>query len=77
MKLVLVDGGEYKLAFYLGAKLLLAQTVQLYDDRVTFIDATVSAKEVVVPTIKDASLRIALPPSAGEKAAPAEPDGAP
>jgi len=61
LKLTPIDGGEYKLAFYLGAKLLSSQPLQLADDRVMFIEATVSAKEVVVPTIKDASVRVAVP----------------
>lgn len=75
LSLVRIDGGDYKLAFYLGAKLLLAQPIQLFDDRVTFIDATVSAKEVVVPTIKDASLRIAVPQGASAAKEAVEPYG--
>ncbi len=59
--LVEVPGGDYELAFYLGAAELRTQKLTLPDAGLLFIDATLSENTVVDVTIKDASVQIAIP----------------
>ncbi len=58
-----IPGGEYTLTFFFGAEPLRIQPLQVPDQGLVFIDATVSALKVVEVSIKDASMRIAVPPS--------------
>lgn len=61
--LVDIPGGEYTLTFFFGAEPLRIQQLVIPDQGLVFIDATVSALKVVEVSIKDASMRVALPPS--------------
>ncbi len=56
-----VETGEYKLVVYHGAEAVYQQPFQLPEDKVFFIEATVSAKAVVTMAVKDATVRIAIP----------------
>jgi hypothetical protein len=56
-----VDAGDYKLVVYHGAEAVYQQPFQLPEDKVFFVDATVSAKAVVTIAVKDATVRIAVP----------------
>jgi hypothetical protein len=57
-----IPGGEYQLSFYFGAEPLRVQPLQVPDQGLVFIDATVSALKVVEVSIKDSSMRVAVPP---------------
>lgn len=61
---VAVEPGEYKLVFFHGAKPVYQQPFVLPEDKVFFVDATVSAKAVVTVAVKDATVRIAVPQGA-------------
>jgi hypothetical protein len=56
-----VESGEYKLVVYHGAEPVFQQPFQLPEDKIFFIDASVTAKAVVTITVKDATVRIAIP----------------
>lgn len=58
-----IPGGEYTLTFFHGAEPLRIQPLTVPESGLVFIDATVSALKVVEVSIKDASMRVALPPS--------------
>jgi hypothetical protein len=68
-----VEPGEYKLVFYHGAEPVYQQPLALGDEKVLFIDATVSAKAVVTVAVKDATIRIAVP----QQGVPVPPEPAP
>jgi hypothetical protein len=70
--LVEIPGGEYQLSFYFGSEPLRVQPLQIPEQGLVFIDATVSALKVVEVSVKDASMRVAVPPSSTLKE-----DGAP
>lgn len=61
--LVDIPGGEYTLTFFFGAEPLRIQQLVVPDQGLVFIDATVSALKVVEVSVKDASMRVAVPPS--------------
>jgi hypothetical protein len=65
-----ITGGTYMLTFFLGSEPLRAQELSVPDLGLVFIDATVSEKGVVDVSIKDASQRVALPPSGVPNEAP-------
>lgn len=65
--LVDIPGGGYQLTFFLGAEPLRIQPINVPDRELVFIDATVSALKVVEVSIKDASMRIAVPPTLKEQ----------
>lgn len=65
--LVDIPGGSYQLAFFLGAEPLRIQPITVPDRELVFIDATVSALKVVEVSIKDASMRVAVPPTLREQ----------
>jgi hypothetical protein len=73
--LVDIPGGEYTLTFFFGAEPLRIQPLVVPEQGLVFIDATVSAHRVVEVSIKDASMRVAVPPSGVPKDGP--PDGTP
>jgi len=56
-----VPEGQYKVAFYYGARPLKVETFEVPDEKLMAVDATVSAKGVVALEIKDASLQVAHP----------------
>ena len=56
-----VEGGDYKLAFYHGAKPLWAQTLTIPDTKYVAVDASVSDNQVVTVTVKDGSLQATGP----------------
>jgi hypothetical protein len=58
-----IPGGEYTLTFFFGAEPLRIQPLLVPEAGLVFIDATVSALKVVEVSIKDASMRVAVPPS--------------
>jgi hypothetical protein len=58
-----VPGGDYRLAFYLGAAELRSQDMSMPTNGLLFIDATVSANTVVDVSVKDATLQVAIPVS--------------
>lgn len=59
-----VEPGEYKLVFFHGAEPIYQQPFPLPEDKVFYVDATVSSKAVVTVSVKDATVRIAVPQSA-------------
>jgi hypothetical protein len=59
-----VDPGEYKLVFFHGAQAVYQQPFVLPEDKIFFVDATVSSKAVVTVAVKDATVRIAIPQGA-------------
>lgn len=61
--LVAIPGGTYQLTFFFGAEPLRIQDITVPDRGLVFIDATVSALKVVEVSIKDASMRVAVPPT--------------
>jgi hypothetical protein len=65
--LVDIPGGSYQLAFFLGAEPLRIQPITVPERELVFIDATVSALKVVEVSIKDASMRVAIPPTLREQ----------
>jgi hypothetical protein len=62
MPFVELSGGDYKLAFYLGAAELRTQTLSVPNNGLLFIDATVSANTVVDVTVKDAAVHFGVSP---------------
>ncbi|HEY4222492.1 MAG TPA: hypothetical protein VGO62_14150 [Myxococcota bacterium] len=64
--LVEISGGEYQLTFFFGAEPLRIQPLPIPEQGLVFIDATVSALKVVEVSLKDASMRIAVPPGREE-----------
>ncbi len=58
-----IPGGTYQLTFFFGAEPLRIEDISVPDRGLVFIDATVSALKVVEVSIKDASMRVAVPPS--------------
>jgi hypothetical protein len=58
-----IPGGEYMLTFFLGSEPLRVQELVIPDQGLVYIDATVSQKGVVDVSIKDASMRTAVPVS--------------
>lgn len=69
-----VEAGDYQLAFYHGANALRMQPLTVPDDGFVAIDATVSANGVVTVSIKDGSLRVAVPQAPVKPATPPAPD---
>lgn len=65
--LVDIPGGSYQLTFFLGSEPLRIQPLTVPDRELVFIDATVSALKVVEVSIKDASMRVAVPPTLREQ----------
>lgn len=65
--LVDIPGGSYQLAFFLGAEPLRIQPITVPERELVYIDATVSALKVVEVSIKDASMRVAVPPTLREQ----------
>lgn len=70
--LVDIAGGEYTLTFFLGAEPLRIQPLVVPEGGLLYMDASVSALRVVEVSVKDASMRFALPPVMREV-----PDGIP
>jgi hypothetical protein len=58
-----IPGGTYDLTFFFGAEPLRIQPIIVPDTSLVFIDATVSALKVVEVSVKDASMRVAVPPT--------------
>lgn len=72
-----VEGGEYQLAFYHGARALRVQSLPLPDDRYLAIDAAISANGVVTVSIKDGNLQVVEAPSPPPPPAPPRPSTSP
>jgi len=59
--LVDLPGGDYSLAFFLGAAELRREPMKIAANGLVFIDATISANTVVDVVQRDATLQIAVP----------------
>ena len=57
-----VKPGKYQLAFYLGAHALRVQEIEVPEEGVIAIDATVSANGVVTVSLKDGDLQVPVRP---------------
>lgn len=60
--LLQVKPGKYQLAFYLGAHALRVQEIEVPEEGVIAIDATVSANGVVTVSLKDGDLQVPVRP---------------
>jgi hypothetical protein len=72
-----VEGGDYQLAFYHGARALLAQGLTIPVEHFVAIDAAISANGVVTVSIKDGDLQVAVPPGRAPAPPPPKPTSAP